>query len=57
MRCSNIGDKEKEISLHAIPYSEDEWPEAKKRQKKWTDFVSLKHAKWTLMSYSVIYML
>ncbi|CAB4038098.1 Hypothetical predicted protein, partial [Paramuricea clavata] len=41
--ASNIGDKEKEISLHAIPYSGDERPEAKKRRKKWTDFVSLKH--------------
>ena len=38
--CSNIGDKEKEISLHAIPYSGDERPEAKKRRKKWTDFVT-----------------
>ena len=45
--CSNIGDKEKEISLHAIPYSGDERPEAKKRRKKRTDFVSLKWAKWT----------
>ncbi len=52
--CSNIGDKEKEISLHAIPYSGDERPEAKKRRKKWTDFVSLKRAKWTPTSYSVI---
>jgi hypothetical protein len=52
--CSNIGDKEKEISLHAIPYSGDEGPEAKKRRKKWTDFVSLKRAKWTPTSYSVI---
>ena len=52
--CSNIGDKEKEISLHAIPYSGDERPEAKKRRKKWTDFVSLKQAKWTPTSYSVI---
>ena len=52
--CSNRGDKEKEISLHAIPYSRDERPEAKKRRKKWTDFVSLKRAKWTPTSYSVI---
>jgi hypothetical protein len=53
--CNNIGDKEKEISLHAISYSGDERPEAKKRRKKWTDFViRLKRAKWTLTSYSVI---
>ena len=52
--CTNIGDKEKEISLHAIPYSRDERPEAEKRRKKWTDFVSLKRAKWTPTSYSVI---
>ena len=40
--CSNIGDKEKEISLHAISYSGDKRPEAKKRRKTWTDFVMLK---------------
>jgi hypothetical protein len=32
--CSNIGDKEKEISLHAIPYSGDKGPEAKKKTKE-----------------------
>jgi hypothetical protein len=31
--CNNIGDKEKEISLHAISYSGDEWPERKKDER------------------------
>ena len=51
--CSNIGDKEKEISLHAILYSGDERPEAKKRRKKWTDFVSLKRANIQLYAMSI----
>jgi len=25
--------------LHSIPYFGDDWPQAKKRRKKWVDFV------------------
>ena len=32
--CSNIGDKEKEISLHAIPFLGDERAEAKKKNER-----------------------
>lgn len=52
--CGNVSDKEKGISLHLIPYSDDERSEAKKRRKKWTDFVKLKRAKWTPTKYSII---
>jgi hypothetical protein len=52
--CSNVPDKEKDISLHAIPFAGDEQPEAKKRRKKWVDFVNLKRAKWTPTVNSVI---
>ena len=52
--CDNVTDKEKGISLHRIPYLEDERPEAKKRRKKWVDFVNLKRAKWTPTPHSVI---
>jgi hypothetical protein len=31
--CSNIGDKKKELSLHAISYSGDERHEAKKNER------------------------
>ena len=52
--CDNVTDKEKGISLHRIPYLQDERPEAKKRRKKWVDFVNLKRAKWTPTPHSVI---
>ena len=52
--CDNVADKEKGISLHRIPYLQDERPEAKKRRKKWVDFVNLKRAKWTPTPHSVI---
>ena len=52
--CDNIGDKEKGLSLHIIPYSGDERNEARKRRKKWVDFVKLKRAKWQPSQYSII---
>ena len=52
--CGNVRDKEKGISIHLIPYAQDERPEAKKRRKKWVDFVNLKRAKWTPTPHSVI---
>ncbi|XP_028408438.1 uncharacterized protein LOC114531007 [Dendronephthya gigantea] len=44
--CSNTSNAEKGISLHFIPFSGDERPEAKKRRKQWIDFVRSKRAKW-----------
>lgn len=52
--CGNLSDKEKGVSLHLIPYSGDERSEAKKRRKKWVDFVKLKRAKWTPTQYSIV---
>ena len=44
--CSNTPDLEKGIALHSIPYFGDDRPQAKKRRKKWADFVKQKRAKW-----------
>lgn len=44
--CSNTPDLEKGIALHSIPYFGDDRPQAKKRRKKWVDFVKQKRAKW-----------
>ena len=52
--CSNQKDKAEGISLHVIPFFEDERPEAKRRRKKWVDFVKQKRAKWQPSKYSVI---
>ena len=52
--CSNQKDKAKGISLHVIPFFEDERPEAKRRRKKWVDFVKQKRAKWQPSKHSVI---
>ena len=52
--CGNVGDKEKGLSLHIIPYSGDERNEARKRRKKWVDFIKLKRTKWQPSQYSII---
>ncbi|XP_031558035.1 uncharacterized protein LOC116294550 [Actinia tenebrosa] len=44
--CSNFANVEKGIVLHGIPFSNDERPEAKKRRRKWVDFVKQKRAQW-----------
>ena len=44
--CSAFPDVKKGIILHAIPILNDERPEAKKRRKKWVDFVKQKRAWW-----------
>ena len=53
-RCSSIKDIAKGVSLHAIPYYGDDRPEAKKRRKRWVDFVGQKRAMWTPKKRSVI---
>ena len=45
--CSNVADANRGISLHFIPFSGDDRPEAKKRRQQWIDFVRLKRAKWS----------
>ena len=52
--CSNINDMANGISLHRIPYWNDERPEAKKRRRQWIAFVSRKRAKWNPSKSSVI---
>jgi len=44
--CSNGRNVEELISLHKLPFYGDDRPEAKKKRKKWVDFVWLKRAKW-----------
>ena len=52
--CGNVADKERGITIHFIPYFGDERPEAKKRRKRWVDFVNLHRSKWSPTKYSVI---
>ena len=52
--CSNTRDVKEGISLHVIPSSGDERTEAKKRRKKWVDFVCRTRAKWKPTSQSVV---
>lgn len=44
--CSNVNDPENGISLHRIPFFNDNRSEALARRKKWVDFVKSKRAKW-----------
>ena len=44
--CSNAPDLPSGIGLRTIPFFGDERHEAKKRRKKWVDFVKAKRAKW-----------
>ena len=52
--CSNVRSLENGIALHTIPFYGDECPEAKKRRKRWIDFVRLKRAQWEPSKSSVI---
>ena len=42
--CSNVTSLENGVALHMIPFYGDEHPEAKKRRKRWVDFVKQKRA-------------
>lgn len=44
--CSAFPHVQKGLILHAIPFLDDERLEARKRRKKWVDFVKQKRAKW-----------
>jgi len=52
--CSNTPDLENGIALHCIPYFGDDRPQAKKRRKKWVDFVKQERAKWEPSKNSAI---
>lgn len=52
--CSNVRSLENGIALHTILFYGDERPEAKKRRKRWVDFVKQKRAGWEPSKSSVI---
>ena len=52
--CSNTRNIQEGIALHTIPFYGDDRPEAKKRRKRWVDFVKAKCAKWEPSKNSVI---
>ena len=52
--CSNIRDVKNGISLHRIPFFNDERPEAKRRRRQWIEFVTRKRAKWLPSRSSVV---
>ena len=52
--CSNTASLEKGIGLHVIPFFGDSRPEAKKRRKRWVDFVKSKRSKWEPSKSSLI---
>jgi len=51
---SNTRNLQEGIALHTIPFYEHDRPEAKKRRKRWVDFVKVKRAKWEPSKSSVI---
>lgn len=52
--CSNTASLENCIALHKIPFYGDTRREAKKRRKRWIDFVKMKRGKWEPSQGSVI---
>lgn len=52
--CNNAASLEKEISVHRIPFLNDDRPEAKRRRKMWIDFVKMKRAHWTPTQASAV---
>ena len=44
--CSNVPDAQKGITLHKLSFSNDQRVEAKKRRRKWIEFVKTKRARW-----------
>ena len=48
-RCVAAG-----CGMHFIPYYGDEWPEPKRRRKKWVDFLKQKRARWEPSEMSVL---
>ena len=52
--CSNLANVAKGISLHRIPFLYDERSEAKRRRKRWIDFVKATRDKWVPTKNSAV---
>ena len=53
--CSNTPDKEKCMALHPVPFFNDERPEAKRRRKRWIDFIhSTRADHWEVSEHSTV---
>ncbi|XP_046862252.1 THAP domain-containing protein 1-like [Xenia sp. Carnegie-2017] len=52
--CSNVASSEKGISLHRIPFFNDERSEAKRRRKRWVNFVKATRDKWVPTKNSAV---
>ena len=52
--CSNTPSLAEGIALHSIPFADDPRPQARKRRKKWIDFVKSKRARWEPTKNSAI---
>lgn len=52
--CDNTPDEEQGISVHIIPFFNDTRQEARKRRKRWVDFIARKRAKWMPTRYSAV---
>ena len=52
--CSNLANVAKGISLHRIPFLNDERSEAKRRRKRWIDFVKATRDKWVPTKNSAV---
>ena len=52
--CNNVPNFEKGIALHIIPFFGDDRAEARKRRKKWVDFIKAKRANWKPTKHSAV---
>ena len=50
--CRNVPNPKEGIALHPISFYGKENPQKRKRQKKWVDFVQLKHVHWMPSKHS-----
>ena len=52
--CNNVSNLEQGIALHIIPFFGDDRAEARKRRKKWVDFIKAKRAHWKPTKHSAV---
>ena len=52
--CNNVSNLEKGIALHIIPFFDNDRAEARKRRKKWVDFIKAKRAHWKPTKHSAV---
>ena len=50
--CSNVSNRQNNISVFRIPFFNDDRAEAKKRRKRWVDIDNLTRDKWVPTSHS-----